>query len=229
MPTRLSPSSGATTLRSDEQMAENLFGATTSPPTPAPQPKQQTADEARAARIYDIVVDTPAPPRRPGQPETLDERAARNFYPELTKEQAPKPSAKPSANVNAKTPVDPKAERLFPKKSDPNAKVTAEFIQRARKVSPHLPENADDSFTSAISESVKASDQQHKEWQRHVRLQMRADYGDEGPRLLKEANDIARRDPRLRKMMNDTGAGDHPAVISRFVGLALAERKKGPR
>lgn len=225
-------------MRSDEQMAENLFGATAAPPTPAPQPKQPTEDEARAARIYGTVVDTPAPPRRPGQPETLDERAARHFYPELTKEQAPKPStkpsaakpsAKPSANVNAKTPVDPKAARLFPEKSDPNAKVTAEFIQRARKVSPHLPDNADHSFTEAIRESVKASDQQHKEWQRRVRLQMRADYGDEGPRLLKEANDIARRDPKLRKMMNDTGAGNHPAVINRFVQLALAERKKGAR
>ncbi len=206
-------------MRSDEQMAENLFGAT--PPTPAQQPKQPTADEARAERLYGIVVEPTAPPRRPGQPETLDERAARTFYPEPKKEQAPRPSAKPSAKPSE----DPKAEKLFPKKIDPNAKVATEFIQRARRVSPHLPDNADRSFTEAIRESVKASDQQHKEWQRHVRLQMRADYGEEGPSLLKEANDIARRDPKLRKMMNETGAGNHPAVIARFVNLALAERK----
>ena len=163
------------------------------------------------------------PPRRPGQPETLDERAARHFYPEpkpAPARQAPKPSGKPHQSA-----TDPKAERLFPKKIDPADAKVAELIRRTRAVSSHLPANADRSFNAAIKESLKATDQQHKEWQRRVRLSMRADYGDEGPRLLAEANTIAKRDPQLRKLLNSSGAGNHPAVIARFVELALSERK----
>lgn len=145
-----------------------------------------------------------------------DEQMAEAFYPNTP---APQP-----APVKQDTPTS--ADRLFSDQGKPTPQEleARDIVALTRSVSKNLPEGIDHSFSQALEQAATASDQQHKEWQLQVKLEMRKEYGDDAPKLLEEANTIIARNPKLRAVMRK-GIGNHPAVISRFVGLALAERK----
>lgn len=145
-----------------------------------------------------------------------DEQMAENLFGDKPAPQAaPVKQAEPTA-----------ADRQFPDQGKPTPhEIEAQGIAAlTRGVSKHLPEGVDHSFSQALEQAAGASDQQHKEWQLQVKLTMRKEYGDDAPKLLEEANAIIARSPKLRAVMRK-GIGNHPSVVNRFVGLALAERK----
>lgn len=64
-------------------------------------------------------------------------------------------------------------------------------------------------------------------WHDTIGNQLRATYGDEAPQMLDLARQLAQRDPRVARMLDHTGLGNHPDVVMKFARLALSEKLAG--
>lgn len=147
-----------------------------------------------------------------------DAEMAEAFYPNTP---APQPAPVPQADPTA-------ADRVFSEqgKPEPGEAEAGEIITLIRGVSPHLPENADQGLVAAITEAVKTTQARRDESRETFLRGLRMEHGwEEADRLVKEARALAGRNPKLKKLLNATGAGDSGPVISRFVSMAQAERK----
>lgn len=134
---------------------------------------------------------------------------------------APQPAPTPQAEPTA-------ADRQFPDqgKPEPGEVEAGEIITLMRGVSGHLPANADQGLVAAITEAVKTTQARRDESRETFLRGLRMEHGwAASSQLIKEARAIAGRDPKLKKLLNSTGAGDSGPVVSRFVSMALAERK----
>lgn len=63
-------------------------------------------------------------------------------------------------------------------------------------------------------------------WQEEATNRLVAEYGKNAGKALEDARALALRDPRVAKMLDQSGVGNHPEIVMRFVRLARDQAAK---
>lgn len=157
--------------------------------------------------------------------------AAQRMFPSASPKAEP-PKAEPP-RAERKPAEDPQASRMYPDmaKPAPGEVEAKDIVARIRGVSQYLPENADRGLTDEIQAAAKKTLEQRQADVKEYMAVLNLRHGPEqAAALIEEAKKIAGRDPRLKRLLNSTNAGDSAPVIRRFIDLAVAEREaKGNR
>ncbi len=82
-------------------------------------------------------------------------------------------------------------------------------------------------FKVAMGDPRTSDPAQREALQRETLHRLRERYGDKAEAALDLANRFVKRDARLAKLLNDSGAGNHLAVVEMFIERAHEARKRG--
>jgi hypothetical protein len=212
-------------------------------PEDTPPPKGGKAWTDPVANFYPTMSEDAPPPKggKAFQEPTPADKVAAVLYPD--------PQPLPPANVPPHIAELRKADadRAFFTEPPVSASAVASYLEAAKG---HVPDEqiaaaalelreiaADLDFTDAdvthvldlarAARSEPLTPELHERWHQQAADALQRQYGTDAPRALDLARQLAKRDPRVLRMLNESGLGSHPDVVLRFAEKARALQARG--